>query len=258
LGVATEWEQAMENALLVGLSRQMALRREMDVIANNVANINTNGFKTRSTRFAEHVQAPAKAETFPNPDKKVSFVVDRGTPIDLSAGMMERTGNPLDVAVRGDAYFTVQGANGQNRFTRDGAFEINGRGQLVTQGGLRVMGEGGPIEISTSESNPRISEDGTLFTDQGNRGKLRLARFANPRDLRNEGGNLFSSVGPAQPAGPQIRVESGVVERSNVKPVLEMSRLVEVQRAYSSITSMMGRTDELRRDAIRRLADVQS
>lgn len=248
----------MENALLVGLSRQMVLRREMDVIANNVANINTNGFKTRSMRFSEHMQPAAKAETFPTLDKKVSFVVDKGTPIDLSAGMMERTGNPLDVAVRGDAFFTVLGPNGQNRYTRDGGFEINSRGHLVTQSGLRVVGENGPIEISTNETGVRIAEDGTVLTDQGNRGKLSLARFANPRDLLNEGGNLFRSSVPPQPAGPTARVETGTIERSNVKPVLEMSRLVEVQRAYSSISSMMGRTDELRRDAIRRLADLQS
>jgi flagellar basal-body rod protein FlgF len=248
----------MENSLLVGLSRQMVLRREMDVIANNVANINTNGFKARSLRFAEHIQPAARAETFPNADKKVSYVIDRGTPIDLSGGMMERTGNPLDVAVRGDAFFTVQTPNGENRYTRDGGFEINARGQLVTQSGLRVIGENGPIEISANETGVRIAEDGTVLTDQGTRGKLSLARFADPRALRNEGGNLFTSTGPAQPAGPTARVETGVIERSNVKPVLEMSRLVEVQRAYSSVTSMMGRTDELRRDAIRRLADLQS
>ncbi len=248
----------MENALLVGLSRQMALRREMDVIANNVANINTNGFKNRSARFAEHLMPTAKAETFLGENKRVSYVVDQGTPIDLTAGMMERTGNPLDAAVRGDAYFTVQTGNGQTRFTRDGGFEINSRGQMVTQGGLRVVGENGPIEISTNETGVRIAEDGTVLTDQGNRGKLRLSRFNNARDLRNEGGNLFSSAAQPQPAGPQVRVETGTIERSNVKPVLEMSRLVEVQRAYSSLTSIMGRTDELRRDAIRRLADVQS
>ncbi len=83
-------------------------------------------------------------------------------------------------------------------------------------------------------------------------------RFANPRDIRNEGANLFSTAQNAQPAGPQARLEPGAIERSNVKPVLEMSRLVEVQRAYSSITGVLGRADELRRDAIRRLADLQS
>jgi flagellar basal-body rod protein FlgF len=248
----------MENALLVGLSRQIALRREMDVIANNVANITTNGFKNRSLRFAEHMGPVARAETFPNADRRVSFVTDRGTPIDLSPGMVERTGNPLDVAMRGEGFFMVQGQGGQQRFTRDGAFEFNSRGELVTQGGLRVVGENGPIAISPNETNPRIAEDGTVFTDQGNRGRLRMVNFANPRALRHEGGNLFSSPTPPQPAGPLARVEAGALERSNVKPVLEMSRLVEVNRAYSSISSLMSRAEDLRRDAIRRLADVQS
>jgi flagellar basal-body rod protein FlgF len=248
----------MENAILVGLSRQMALRREMDVIANNVANISTNGFKARNQRFSEFLAPVARAETFPNLDKRVSYVIDQGTPVDLTGGMIERTGNPLDAAIRGDSFFTVQTQGGQPRFTRDGAFEINSRGQLVTQGGLRVVGENGPIEISTNETNPRITEDGTILTDQGNRGRLRLARFAAPQTLRHEGSNLFSSPTPAQPAGPQARVETGALERSNVKPVVEMSRMIEVQRAYSSITGIVARADELRRDAIRRLSDVQS
>jgi flagellar basal-body rod protein FlgF len=230
----------------------------MEIIANNVANVSTNGFKARSQRFAEHLGPVARAETFPTANRQVSYVTDQGTPIDLSGGMIERTGNPLDAAVRGEGYFVVQTAGNQTRFTRDGAFEINARGQLVTQGGLQVVGENGPITVSANESNPRIAEDGTVFTDQGARGKLRLVRFANPRDLRNEGSNLFSAQAQPQPAGPTARVEIGALERSNVKPILEMSRMIEVQRAYSSITSLMGRTDELRRDAIRRLSDVQS
>lgn len=246
----------MENLLLVGLSRQMALRREIDVIANNVANVSTNGFKARSLRFSEFLGPTARAETFPGQDRRVAFVIDQGTPIDLSTGNVERTGNALDVAIRGDAFFAVQTQSGQTRYTRDGGFEINPRGQLVTQAGHRVLGENGPIEISTNETNVRIGEDGTVFTDQGNRGKLRMVRFANPRDLRSEGVNLFSTAQNAQPAGPQVRVEPGALERSNVKPVIEMSRLVEVQRAYSSISSVLGRADELRRDAIRRLADL--
>ncbi len=248
----------MENALLVGLSRQMALRREMDVIANNVANVATNGFKARTQRFAEHVAPVARAETFANRDKRVSYVVDQGTPLDLSGGMVERTGNPLDVAMRGEGFFMVQTAGNQNRFTRDGGFQINARGELVTQAGLRVVGENGPIAISANETNPRIAEDGTVMTDQGTRGRLRMVRFADPKALRNEGANLFSATTQPQPAGPTARVETGALERSNVKPIIEMSRMIEVQRAYSSITSLMGRADELRRDAIRRLSDVQS
>jgi flagellar basal-body rod protein FlgF len=245
----------MENMLLVGLSRQIALTRELDVIANNVANSATNGFKARSTRFSEFVGPVARAETFPKGDSKVSFVVDRGTPIDLSTGAIERTGNPLDAAIKGDAYFEVQ-TRGGPRWTRDGAFEINARGELVTQRGEMVAGQNGPIRFGPGETGLRIAEDGSVFSDQGQRGKLKLVTFADPKALRSEGANLFSSPTAPRAAPPTTQVASGSIERSNVRPVLEMSRLVEVQRAYASIAGLMSRTDELRRTAIQRLAEV--
>jgi flagellar basal-body rod protein FlgF len=245
----------MENMLLVGLSRQIALARELDVIANNVANSATNGFKARSTRFAEFVGPVARAETFPKGDSKVSFVVDRGTPIDLSTGAIERTGNPLDAAIKGDAYFEVQ-TRGGPRWTRDGAFEINARGELVTQRGETVAGQNGPIRFGPGETGIRIAEDGSVFSDQGQRGKLKLVTFADPKSLRSEGANLFSSPTAPTAAPPTTQVASGSLERSNVRPVLEMSRLVEVQRAYASIAGLMSRTDDLRRTAIQRLAEV--
>ncbi|MGL4727699.1 MAG: flagellar basal-body rod protein FlgF [Bosea sp. (in: a-proteobacteria)] len=245
----------MENMLLIGLSRQIALGRELDVIANNVANSATNGFKARSTRFAEHVGQVARADTFQPNDKRVSFVVDKGTPIDLSTGAIERTGNGLDVAIRGDAYFEVQ-TRGGPRWTRDGAFEVNARGELVTQRGELVAGQNGPIRFGPNESGLRIAEDGSVFSDQGQRGKLRLASFANAKALRSEGANLFSSPTPPTQAPATITLATGSIERSNVRPVLEMSRLVEVQRAYTSIAGLIARTDELRKTAIQRLAEV--
>jgi flagellar basal-body rod protein FlgF len=247
----------VENALLVSLSRQMALARELDVIANNVANVGTNGFKARSARFAEYISPTAKADTFPTMDRRLSYVIDKGTPIDLSGGMIERTGNPLDVALQGDNYLVVQTAQGE-RYTRAGSLEINGRGQLVTQAGQPVLGDGGPIVFGSTESNARIATDGTVSSDQGQRGKLRIVRFDNPRALASDGANLFSSTAAAQPAGPQARLETGAIERSNVKAVVEMTRLVEVQRAYQTLSAMMGKTDELRAKAISRLADQQA
>eukprot|EP01136_Pigoraptor_vietnamica_P028856 Opistho-1_new@86795 len=109
----------------------MALARELDVIANNVANVGTNGFKARSARFAEYVSPTARADTFQTQDRRLSYVIDKGTPIDLSLGAIERTGNPLDVAVQGDNYLVVQTPQGE-RYTRAGSLDINGRGQLVT------------------------------------------------------------------------------------------------------------------------------
>ena len=245
----------MENALLIGLSRQVALGRELDVIANNMANVNTNGFKARQARFREYLMPVASAEAFPTPDRRLSYVIDGDTPLDSSAGAIERTGNALDGAIKGDAFFAVQTPAGE-RYTRNGAFEVDVQGRLVTSDGHVVLGENGPIAFSPQESGAAIAADGTVTTSQGQRGKIRLVRFETFQALRNEGANLFSSTAPAQPAGNTSEIVSGAIERSNVKPVLEMSRLIDVNRTYTSVAGMLGRIDELRRTAISRLAEV--
>jgi flagellar basal-body rod protein FlgF len=246
---------SMENALLIGLSRQMALGRELDVIANNMANVTTNGFKARGSRFAEYLMPGASSDAFPAGDRGLSYVVDAGTPLDTTAGPIEHTGNPLDVAIKGDAFFAVQTAAGE-RYTRNGALEINPQGQLVTSDGHLIMGENGPIAFTPQESGFNIAQDGTVSSSQGQRGKLRLVRFEDQQTLRSEGTNLFSSTAAAQPAGRSGGVQSGALERSNVKPVLEMGRLIEVNRNYASVASMVAKMDELRRAAISRLADT--
>ncbi|MGX5736715.1 flagellar basal-body rod protein FlgF [Bosea thiooxidans] len=247
----------MENALLIGLSRQVALARELDVIANNMANVGTNGFKARSARFNEFISPRAKADAFQPLDRPLSYVIDKGTPLDLSQGVVERTGNPLDVALKDDNYLVVQTPNGE-RYTRAGSLTIDRQGRLVTQSGQPVMGEGGPIAFGQAEYDMRIAPDGTITSDQGVRGRLRQVRFADPTALANDGTNLFSSATPPQPAGPQARLEPGAVERSNVKAVIELTRLMEVQRNYQSVANMITKADDLRSRAISRLADQQA
>lgn len=247
----------MENALLIGLSRQVALGRELDVIANNMANVTTNGFKTRSSRFQEYMMPVAKAEEFPRPDRKMSYVIDKGTPLDMSQGAIERTGQALDTAIKGDGFYVTQTPQGE-RYTRNGAFSLNARGELVTSDGHSIQGENGPIVLGSQDTGVSIGHDGTVSTDQGQRGKIRLVQFANVQTLKNEGANLFSSPIAPQPAGPLARIESGVIERSNVKPVLEMSRLISVNRSYGSVASMISQLSELRRSAISRLSDTQA
>ena len=244
----------MENALLIGLSRQTALGRELDVIANNMANVTTNGFKARDARFREYLMPVARADAFPWPDQRLSYVIDSGTPIDMESGSIEITNNPLNAAIRGDAFFAVQTTGGE-RYTRNGAFEINERGQLVTSDGNPVLGQSGPITVGPEETGVSIAPDGAVLTSQGERGRIRLVRFNNPQGLDNVGANLFSAAEPAQ-AAPNARVQGGALERSNVKPVLEMSRMIDVNRAYTSVAAMMTRMDELRRSAISRLADA--
>ena len=245
----------MDNALLIGLSRQVALGRELDVLANNMANVTTNGFKARQTRFSEYLAPNAKADAAAPGDRRLSYVTDAGAPIDLSSGAIERTGRALDAAIRGDAFFAVRTATGEQRYTRNGAFEINAQGQLATSDGHLALGDNGPISFTPQETDARIAADGTVTSDQGQRGKLRLVRFADARTLKNEGANLFSASDAALPASTTSRIEPGAIERSNVKPILEMSRLIEVNRSYTSIASLVSRMDEIRRGAISRLAD---
>jgi flagellar basal-body rod protein FlgF len=246
----------MENALLVGLSRQVALRRELDVIANNLANLGTTGFKGESVLFEEFVSSSAHVDDFPTfVDRQVSFVLDRETRTDLGQGALSQTGSQLDVAIDGEGFFAVETPQG-DRYTRAGSFALSSTGELVTSAGYRVLGEGGPITLDPNDTNISIARDGTISTPAGERGKLRLVRFENPAQVTRYGDNLFSSEVAPLPAEPRTRVVQGSVEKSNVHPILEISRMIEVTRAYTTLSSIMSRSDELRRQAIERLADV--
>src|SRR5262245_10865643 len=117
----------MENALLIGLSRQVALQREMDVVANNIANLNTTGFKADGNIFQEYLMPVARSDRFTGPDRRLSFVLDRATWHNLGQGPVQQTGNPLDVAIDSDAFLAVETPQGE-RYTRNGALQINSRG----------------------------------------------------------------------------------------------------------------------------------
>jgi flagellar basal-body rod protein FlgF len=252
----------MENTLLVALSKQMALRNELDVVANNMANVNTRGFRRDAMTFQEYLMPVASADGFPAPDKKLSYVEDLSTFHDFTKGPLEQTGNPLDVSLADGAFFAVQTPGGTGeRYTRNGAFQIDKDGRLVTGDGLPVLGESGPIVLDPQNPEITIAEDGTVSNKDGTRGRLKIVSFADPQKLTKEGASLF--VAPADQA-PQtlgrdaVRVMQGVVEGSNVRPVLEMSRMIEINRAYSSLAAMVQHNDDLRKTAIERLAEIPS
>jgi flagellar basal-body rod protein FlgF len=248
----------MENSLLIGLSRQMALRRELEVIANNVANLNTNGYKADGNIFEEYVMPTARADGFTGSDARLSFVLDRTTWHDLSQGPVQHTGNPLDVAVDGDAFLAVQTPRGE-RYTRNGALIINAAGELVTSEGDRVLGDAGPIQFQPEDRDVVIGRDGSIAVPDGLRGKLRLVAFANRQALKKDGGSTFVAPAGTQPE-PAVNatVVQGAVERSNVRGVLEMTRMIEVTRSYTNVAAMLQQQGELRRTAIQQLAEVPS
>jgi flagellar basal-body rod protein FlgF len=253
----------MENNLLIGLSRQMALQRELDVVANNLANLNTTGFKGDGNIFHEHLMAGAKHEHFANPDRRMSYVVDRASWINFSQGSVQPTGNPLDLAIDGDAFLVVQTPRGE-RYTRNGALQINAQGQLVTGDGLAVLGDNGPITFQPGDRGIAISREGTITVREGQnvnesqRGKLRLVAFAQPGRLRKDGSNLFAAPdGLAPQAAPTTAgVQQGMIEKSNVRSIAEMTRMIEITRTYSQVATLIQQQGDLRRTAVERLADV--
>ncbi len=244
----------MENVLLITASRQVALQREMDVVANNVANAQTNGFKRRMTRLEEFKMPVASEEAFPKgSDRRVSFVLDQGTMLDTSGGMVEPTGNPLDIALSENVYLAVSTPQGE-RYTRNGALMLNASGTVVTSDGYPVMGGQGSIQILPHEKDLRVGADGVMISNAGEREKLRLVKFTDDRQLESIGGNLMAAKTLPQVA-ENARVMSGMLERSNVRPVLEISRMMEITRQYQSIATLMGRHDDSRRSAIQKLGE---
>jgi flagellar basal-body rod protein FlgF len=245
----------IENAQLIGLSRQIALQRQLDVVANNIANLNTTGFKAEQILFEEYMMPVARDRTFPNQDQPLSYVQDWATMHDLSGGAVVQTGNELDVALNGDGFFAVETAGGE-RWTRSGSFQLNNNGTLVDLSGNPVLGTGGPIQFAPEETGITIAGDGTISSSAGPKGQLRIVEFANAQDLQREGANLFSGGVPG--VNVATRVMQGHLERSNVSGVSEMSELIKVQRAYESAASLAQKQDELRRTAIQRLGDANA
>ncbi len=245
----------MQNALLVGLSRQVALRRELDVVANNVANMNTNGYKSQSMLFRDHMKNPASAEHFKKQDRAVHFVVDQGTLQNFSQGPMEQTGGTFHMALReDDTFFVVQNDKGETRYTRAGNFERNSQGKLVTLSGEAVQGTSGELVFSGDETDVAIGADGSVTTNLGSKGRVKVVRFAQLQKLENVGDNLFIAKTETPADAIDARVQQGYLEKSNVRPVKEMSRMIEVNRAYAGVVSIMDKMNEQQKNAIDKLA----
>ncbi|MBR0696257.1 flagellar basal-body rod protein FlgF [Bradyrhizobium lablabi] len=251
----------MQNTLLVGLSKQMVLERQMDVVANNIANIGTTGYKADRSLFQEYLASGAHEDNFMSGDRRVSFVQDRATFHDFSQGPSEETKNPLDVAIDGTGFLVVQTPTGE-RYTRDGNLHINNQGQLVNASGYPVLGNSGPIVFQQTDKSISIATDGNVTVLEGTgrvdsvRGKLRMVSFAQAQRLLKEGSNLYSAEGipPTQDTKSQLR--QGFIEKSNVNSVTEMSRMIEITRTYTQIASLLQQESDLHKSAIDKLADV--
>ena len=244
----------MDNALYVGLSRQMVLQREMDIIANNLANVDTTGFKVESLLEKTDPRAPAMTLGGPRP---VKFVAPDGVARDFGQGAMHATGAPLDLAIDGKGFFQVRTAQG-DRFTRDGRFKTDETGRLVTEQGAAVLDEsGGEIVLDAEKGPVSIGADGTITQQRDRVGKVGVVEFASLAVLEKAGDNLYRNVSQLAPQpAAKARVRQGMLEGSNVNSVLEITRMIEVSRAYESTARMMDSEADLSRRAVERMGRV--
>ena len=241
----------MENAAYVGLSRQMALRRELDVVANNIANADTTGFKVEQMLIGTEVGERAR-NAFVRPG--VSFVLDKGVGRDYGQAALEQTGRNLDFGIEGEgAFFKVSDAAGE-AYTRDGAFTLDPEGRLTTQAGAAVQGDGGDIILDRSLGEPSVAADGTISQNGTPAGRLSIVRFDTLAALEKGGDGLYRNASNAAAIdATDARVRQGMLEGSNVNPILEITNLIEIQRAYESVTRMIENANDLSRRAVERL-----
>jgi len=245
----------MENAQLISLSRQIALQRQMDVVANNMANINTAGYKGVDILFEEYIDPAAKDKTFGMMDQPLSFTQDWATLNDFAQGSIQQTGNELDMAVQGKGFFVINTPDGE-RYTRNGGFQLNQRGELVTSEGHAVLADGGFLTFGADETGITVTKDGRVSSSAGNKGILRIAEFEDEQGMTRVGDTMFSGENPI--FDNQSNIIHMAIERSNISGVTEMTEMIRVTRAYTSLASMQTKQDDLRRSAIKRLGDINS
>ena len=245
----------MENALYVGLSRQMTLRRQLDIVANNIANADTTGFKVEQPLVQTEPRAPARSDDGPNP---IKFVLDNGLARDFSQGSLKITNATFDLAIDGPGFFQIATPAG-DRFTRDGHFRLDDIGRIVNQNGQPVLDAGGAEVIIDPRNGPvEIARDGSISQGIEQVGQLGVVTFASLSALEKVGNNQFRNTSNAQPqpaTGSLIR--QGMLEGSNVNAIVQVTELIEVTRAYESMARMMENTQELSRRTVERLGRVE-
>jgi flagellar basal-body rod protein FlgF len=238
----------MQNGLYVSLSAQVALERRLETVANNVANMNTAGFRADAVHFTTEL---ARAG-----DNRISYV-SPGTPyISREVGAAVKTDNPLDVAIQGDGWMAIRTQSGI-AYTRDGRMRMSENGALETLTGNAVLDAGGaPIVLNPTGATPNIGGDGMISQDGQEVGAIGLFSIDSQANLvRTEN----SGVIPDKPATPildftQNGVAQGFVEGANVNPIEEMTKLISLTRNFDGVNSEVVQTESSMQDAIKTLA----
>jgi flagellar basal-body rod protein FlgF len=226
----------MLNRGLIHSHYQASLRQQLGVISHNIANMNTAGFKSRTLTFKEHLNQRPGIEG-------LSFVEPKAIVKDFSQGNLEVTNNPLHVALKGDGFFIVNTPDGV-AYTRNGQFLLNNIGQLTMSDGKLVLDQGNtPIAVPNNTRQLKITSRGEVLADGRPVGLLGIANFADPQQLQEIGEGLYISNAPAQPAPNTLAIQ-GALELSNVSPIMELTHLIDTQRAYERASTDIDHEDD--------------
>lgn len=236
----------MESPTFIGLSRQTALRREMALTANNIANMNTTAFKAEAMIYATHKEKTLFQET-------LEFVVDRGSVEIQRPGSVITTGNPLDLHVDAENYFVVDNGR-ETKYTKNGNFLLDADRKLITANGETVLDDGGdPILIPPGESRHiTVGTDGLISIAGAEVARLKVVTFDNILALKKSGSSLYTTT-QAEREPERMQINQGSLEGSNVKPIIELTRMIDVQRAYEGVSKFLDSENERQRDMTRRL-----
>jgi flagellar basal-body rod protein FlgF len=245
----------MQNTSYIALSRQAALWRQMEVVANNMANANTPSFKGEQMMFREFLVPTRSSDRAVG--NKLSFVQDVGVLRDTREGPLTKTDNPLDFALHGDGYFQIETEGGM-RYGRNGHFRLDQTGMLVNSQGFAVMDDRDqPIILAPNETRIEVAPDGTVNTENGRVAKIKVVKFDNDQEMRQAGDSLFETTQEPQTVqNPYIA--QGMMEESNVQPVVEMTRMTQILREYQGVQKMLDAEHERQLKAIQTLAVTKS
>jgi flagellar basal-body rod protein FlgF len=236
----------MDNAGYVAITRQGGLVRELQLIANNMANVSTTGFRREGMLFSEFVRRLDGAEA------PLSMATGNARQTSLAQGAMAQTGGALDLAIEGDGFFLIETPQGE-RLTRGGHFQTTPEGEMVTPDGHALLDVGGArVFVPVDAGVVAVARDGTLSVDGAPLAQIALVRPEDPTQLRRITGVLLEPEGEIVPAEEAV-IHQGFLEESNVNPLTEMARLIAVQRAYELGQSFLDREDERIRAVVQTL-----
>jgi flagellar basal-body rod protein FlgF len=245
----------MENVASIALSRLAAQQREIDVIAGNLANAATPGFRAERVLFSDYLVRSAGAAPG---TATIAFAQDRATYRTTAPGPLRQTTAPLDLALGGDGYFTVQTPRGV-RLTRAGHFGLSATGGIVDDAGDALLDANGqPLQLAATDTAITIAADGTVSSENGQIGKIAVAQPDNDAALREEGGQLFdpSATTTAPVAAPKI--VQGTIEDSNVVPTLELTRMISEEREFQFTSLLVQAESDRQQSAIDKIIPQQT